>query len=88
MSEKSDDDNLNGWTDLRVPPEELRPSASLTIGQCFNWRQAAPDCWVGVLGREVVAIRWVSGKTREWIVEIAHKLTKLSADQNKITRYG
>lgn len=54
---KGDNDGYDGWTDLRVPPEELRPSASLTIGQCFTWRRAAPNCWVGVLGREVVAIR-------------------------------
>lgn len=46
------------WTDLKVAPEELRPSFSLSIGQCFNWRQAAPDCWIGVLGRQVVAIRY------------------------------
>lgn len=49
--------HYRGWTDLRVPPEELRPAATLTTGQCFNWRLAAPDCWVGVLGSEVVAIR-------------------------------
>ncbi|CAN0455077.1 unnamed protein product, partial [Ectocarpus sp. 12 AP-2014] len=40
------------WHDLCVPPEELRPDSTLTIGQCFNWRQAGADCWVGVLGRE------------------------------------
>lgn len=45
------------WTDLCVPPEELRPSATLITGQCFNWRQASSDCWVGVLGRDVIAIR-------------------------------
>ncbi|CAN0586555.1 unnamed protein product, partial [Ectocarpus sp. 12 AP-2014] len=28
------------WHDLCVPPEELRPDSTLTIGQCFNWRQA------------------------------------------------
>ena len=27
----------NEWIDLQVPPEELRPSATLTNGQCFNW---------------------------------------------------
>lgn len=50
-------DSTNGWRDLNVPPEELRPAVSLTIGQCFNWRQATPDVWVGLLGSEVVAIR-------------------------------
>ena len=27
----------NKWMDLQVHPEELRPSATLTTGQCFNW---------------------------------------------------
>ena len=27
----------NKWIDLNVPPEELRPSATLTTGQCFNF---------------------------------------------------
>lgn len=45
------------WVDLCVQPEELRPAYSLTNGQCFNWRKAGADCWVGVLGREVIAIR-------------------------------
>ena len=49
--------HTEGWTDLCVPPEELRPAFSLMNGQCFNWRQAAGDCWVGVLGGEVIAIR-------------------------------
>lgn len=53
---RSSDDGL--WHDLCVPPEELRPASTLTIGQCFNWRQAGADCWVGVLGREIIAIRY------------------------------
>ena len=27
----------NPWVDLNVSPDELRPSATLTNGQCFNW---------------------------------------------------
>jgi len=27
----------NEWVDLKVPAKELRPSATLTNGQCFNW---------------------------------------------------
>jgi N-glycosylase/DNA lyase len=26
------------FIDLKIPPEELRPSATLTTGQCFHWR--------------------------------------------------
>lgn len=27
-----------GFRDLKVPPRELRPSATLTTGQCFHWK--------------------------------------------------
>lgn len=27
----------NSWIDLEISPEELRPSACLTTGQCFSW---------------------------------------------------
>eukprot|EP00903_Cladosiphon_okamuranus_P011070 g10450.t2 len=51
------------WHDLRVPAEELRPANTLKIGQCFNWRQAGADCWVGVLDRNVIAIRQTPSTT-------------------------
>ncbi|TFJ82917.1 hypothetical protein NSK_005773 [Nannochloropsis salina CCMP1776] len=31
--------SAKGWMDLDVPPHELRPEFSLTMGQCFNWRR-------------------------------------------------
>ena len=34
-------DNL--WQDLKVPPHELRPSNTLTTGQCFNWMVVYDD---------------------------------------------
>ena len=53
------------YVDLNVPPYELRPSATLTTGQCFHWRTVEQDSnaiaspsawgrhdaseWVGVL---------------------------------------
>ncbi|CAM9302366.1 unnamed protein product, partial [Scytosiphon promiscuus] len=61
------------WCDLCVPPEELRPASTLTIGQCFNWRQAGPDCWVGVLGREVIAIRQTPDTTLFRSLSVAKK---------------
>ena len=27
------------WTDLNVPPEQLRPDLTLAMGQCFNWKK-------------------------------------------------
>lgn len=31
------------WIDLEVPPAELRPSATLTTGQCFSWTAVRRD---------------------------------------------
>ena len=33
----------NPWMDLQVPPHELRPSTTLTTGQCFNWMVVHDD---------------------------------------------
>eukprot|EP00586_Coscinodiscus_wailesii_P014524 CAMPEP_0172521056 /NCGR_PEP_ID=MMETSP1066-20121228/292357_1 /TAXON_ID=671091 /ORGANISM="Coscinodiscus wailesii, Strain CCMP2513" /LENGTH=618 /DNA_ID=CAMNT_0013303907 /DNA_START=242 /DNA_END=2099 /DNA_ORIENTATION=+ len=33
----------NHWIDLQIPPDELRPSATLTTGQCFNWYAVDDD---------------------------------------------
>lgn len=33
----------NPWCDLQVPPQELRPSSTLTTGQCFNWMVVHDD---------------------------------------------
>ncbi len=33
----------NDWIDLEVPPQELRPSTTLTNGQCFNWLVVEDD---------------------------------------------
>lgn len=33
----------NDWIDLEVPAQELRPSATLTNGQCFNWLVVEDD---------------------------------------------
>jgi N-glycosylase/DNA lyase len=34
----------NDWVDLNVPPDELRPSATLTTGQCFSWLVVQDEC--------------------------------------------
>jgi N-glycosylase/DNA lyase len=33
-----DDGHAGAYIDLQVPPCELRPSATLTTGQCFHWK--------------------------------------------------
>ena len=63
----------NDWVDLHVSPRELRPSATLTNGQCFNWmvvdkastgdsKQSAwgrhdAEEWVGPLMNRVFSIK-------------------------------
>lgn len=32
-----------GFVDLEVPPNEFRPSAVLTTGQCFHWKTSEPQ---------------------------------------------
>ena len=47
------------WVDLNIRPQELRPNATLGIGQCFNWKrlEAMEDYWVGSLGKLPIVIR-------------------------------
>jgi N-glycosylase/DNA lyase len=40
------------WIDLEISPEEMNPSNTLNMGQCFNWKKIAlseANYWVGVL---------------------------------------
>lgn len=69
-----------GWTDLCVPPEELRPAVTLTIGQAFNWRRVSDDTWVGALGSYVLAIRYEVLQQSQCC--IIHKLTRSGQDTN------
>eukprot|EP00916_Digyalum_oweni_P021474 GHVL01035661.1.p1 GENE.GHVL01035661.1~~GHVL01035661.1.p1 ORF type:complete len:405 (+),score=124.17 GHVL01035661.1:103-1215(+) len=44
------------WTSLEVSPSELRPSFTLTTGQCFNWIELSHDTWIGVIDDRVILI--------------------------------
>jgi N-glycosylase/DNA lyase len=40
------------WIDLEISPEEMNPSNTLNMGQCFNWKKITlpgTNYWVGVL---------------------------------------
>lgn len=45
-----------GWIDLRVPPHELRPEFSLTMGQCFNWKRRVAPSSAGEAGGLQVSV--------------------------------
>jgi N-glycosylase/DNA lyase len=55
----------SAFQDLMVPPEELRPSATLTTGQCFHWKalpQALPQ-----EGVKSPNSAWGSHNETEWV---------------------
>ena len=66
----------NPWIDLRVSPSELRPSATLTNGQCFNWlvvdsdtppTQSAASSTLRDGEEKVTTSAWGTHDAREWV---------------------
>eukprot|EP01039_Chlorochromonas_danica_P006958 gene6958-7698_t len=80
------------WIDLQIDPTELRPSASLIMGQCFNWKRlefqhsssCARQVWVGVLQGRALAVEQTTASTQ--ITELASPPT--STEQQRVTREG
>jgi N-glycosylase/DNA lyase len=63
----------NSWVDLQVTPEELRPSATLTNGQCFNWMVVETD-------DENTATKysaWGTHDATEWIGPIGDRVLSI-----------
>mmetsp|Transcript_18885 Transcript_18885/g.28718 ORF Transcript_18885/g.28718 Transcript_18885/m.28718 type:complete len:196 (-) Transcript_18885:2664-3251(-) len=54
----------NKYQDLKVAPSELRPSATLTTGQCFHW-QVVDSCIDGITNTPSSA--WGTHDADEWI---------------------
>lgn len=52
----------NEFRDLGVPPAELRPSATLTTGQCFHWQTIVSDD-----EDDTTKSAWGSHTATEWI---------------------
>jgi N-glycosylase/DNA lyase len=50
------------YIDLKIPPEELRPSATLTTGQCFHWRAVQQQ-----QDTEGQKSAWGSHDATEWV---------------------
>jgi len=55
-----------GYIDLVVPPAELRPSATLTTGQCFHWKavEAISKVEDGTIKKESA---WGTHDATEWV---------------------
>ncbi|KAJ1823097.1 8-oxoguanine glycosylase ogg1 [Coemansia sp. RSA 2599] len=45
------------WTDLCIPPSELRLNPTLICGQAFRWKQTAPDEYTCALWNHVVDVK-------------------------------
>jgi N-glycosylase/DNA lyase len=60
----------NEWIDLEVPTQELRPSATLTTGQCFNWLVVEGS--VACVAADTAAMSpqksaWGTHDAKEWV---------------------
>jgi len=65
----------NPYQDLKIPPEELRPSATLTTGQCFHWSVVEQDDTPVSPGMSA----WGSHNSTEWVGVIKVPSTDHSA---------
>jgi hypothetical protein len=75
--ESSDIERLtpqNGWIDLKVSPEELRPSATLTNGQCFNWMVVDSDQKVASADSSIKQSAWGTHDAKEWIGPLGNRV--------------
>jgi N-glycosylase/DNA lyase len=60
----------NEWIDLEVPAQELRPSATLTTGQCFNWLVVEGSVVSGTADNVVSSPQksaWGIHDAKEWV---------------------
>jgi len=57
----------NLWIDLKVSPEELRPSATLTTGQCFNWMVVQDALKETDSDQSQSSSAWGTHNEKEWV---------------------
>ena len=55
------------YIDLQVSPAELRPSATLTTGQCFHWRVVEPEDHQDTLSSLTTTSAWGTHNSTEWV---------------------
>lgn len=74
----------NKWIDLQVPPQELRPSATLTTGQSFSWMVVMDSItdqstssawgrhdetmWIAPIGNQIITIKETPSTTMYRVV--------------------
>ena len=68
----------NNWVDLKATPEELRPSATLTNGQCFNWMVVDDSKFVS---NERKQSAWGTHDAKEWIGPLGDRVLSIRETQ-------
>ncbi|KAL3797635.1 hypothetical protein HJC23_013467 [Cyclotella cryptica] len=67
----------NEWVDLKVPPEELRPSATLTNGQCFNWLVVENDNEDDIADSPSKKSAWGTHNAKEWVGPLQNRVLSI-----------
>ena len=75
----------NPWIDLHVSPSELRPSATLTNGQCFNWLVVdsdTPPTQSAVMltlqeEKKVTTSAWGTHDAKEWVGPLHNRVLSI-----------
>lgn len=67
----------NNWVDLQVTPQELRPSATLTNGQCFNWMVVDNDDGVASAAASLKQSAWGTHDATEWIGPLGDRVLSI-----------
>ncbi|KAL7537622.1 hypothetical protein ACHAXR_007965, partial [Thalassiosira sp. AJA248-18] len=72
----------NEWIDLEVPAQELRPSATLTNGQCFNWlvvdmEPDAGDTASAANASPQKSSAWGTHDAKEWVGPLQNRVISI-----------
>ncbi|KAL9189039.1 hypothetical protein ACHAXT_011529 [Thalassiosira profunda] len=71
----------NKWVDLEVPATELRPSSTLTNGQCFNWMvvesELASDSASSGGGSPQKQSAWGTHDAKEWVGPLRNRVISI-----------
>ena len=66
----------NMWVDMGVPPEELRPSATLTTGQSFSWLVVEDDETKVAEGEQKTSA-WGVHDAKEWVGPLGNRVISI-----------
>ena len=70
----------NDWVDLEVPAKELRPSSTLTNGQCFNWLVVDVDPTgpgATISPQKEPQSAWGTHDATEWVGPLQHRVISI-----------